>query len=212
MTVLPGVEVAVRPDAVWVRSAGALGVLGSAVVGGDLDVARHIVNQHVPRDYDGDPARDLARFARGLGIAEPFVGLMTAAWTHQARTVVDAVAGLRMAIVATVGVTAPVAAGLSRPAPCSPGTINLIAVLAARLERAAAVNGVITVTEAKTGALLAAGVATADGAPATGTATDAVVMAWTGRGPRCAYLGPATPAGWCLARAVRRAVAEGLEA
>ena len=67
----------------------------------------------------------------------------------------------------------------------------------------------ITVTEAKVGALADAGIVTAEGAPATGTVTDAVVLAWTGRGPRLPYLGPGTVAGWCLARAVRRAVREG---
>jgi adenosylcobinamide amidohydrolase len=46
--------------------------------------------------------------------------------------------------------------------------------------------------------------------PATGTVTDAVVVAWTGRGPLVPYLGPGTMAGWCLARAVRRAVGQGI--
>ena len=50
---------------------------------------------------------------------------------------------------------------------------------------------------------------TSEGAPATGTATDAIVLAWTGRSPRMPYLGPGTVAGWCLVRAVRRAVLEG---
>jgi adenosylcobinamide amidohydrolase len=211
--VLPGVEVAARPDAVWVRSESALGVLASAVVGGEFDAARHILNMHVPKGYAGlDPAGDLARFARGLGIAEPFVGLMTAAWTHRARTVVDEAGGVRVAVVATVGLSVPAAAGISRPAAGAPSTINLVVLLDARLERGAAVNGVITATEAKAGALLAGGLLTAEGAPATGTATDAVVIAWTGRGPRCPYLGPATAAGWCLARAVRCAVAGGAPA
>jgi adenosylcobinamide amidohydrolase len=44
----------------------------------------------------------------------------------------------------------------------------------------------------------------------TGTITDAVVVAWTGCGPRVPYLGPGTVAGWCLARAVRQAVGEGI--
>jgi adenosylcobinamide hydrolase len=209
--VIAGVEIAVGPGAVWVRSAAPLRVLASPVVGGDLDVTRNVVNMHVRRGYDSvDPGADLRAFARGLGIAEPFVGLMTAAWTHEARIAWEDADGVRVGAVATVGLGVPVAAGVTPPVAWQPSTINVVAVLDAALERPTAVNGVITVTEAKVGALADAGIATAEGAAATGTVTDAVVVAWTGRGPGVPYLGPGTMAGWCLARAVRRAVAQGI--
>jgi adenosylcobinamide hydrolase len=211
--VIAGVEIAVGPDAVWVQSATPLRVLSSAVVGGDLDATRNVVIMHVGRGYDcADPTADLRAFARGLGILEPFVGLMTAAWTHEARIAWEDADGVRVGAVATVGLGVPVAAGVTPPVAWRPSTINVVVVLDASLERAAAVNGVITVTEAKVGALLDAGVTAAEGAPATGTVTDAVVLAWTGRGPRVPYLGPGTVAGWCVARAVRRAVAQGIPA
>jgi adenosylcobinamide amidohydrolase len=66
------------------------------------------------------------------------------------------------------------------------------------------------VTEAKVGALVEAGVLTAEGVQATGTVTDAVVIAWTGRRARVSYLGPGTAAGSCLARAARRAIRAGI--
>ena len=208
---IAGVEVDVGPDAVWIRSAAPLRTLASAVVGGDLDAARHVVNMHVPRGYaSDDPAGDLHAFARRLGIAEPFVGLMTAAFTHQARIVSEEADGVRVLVAATVGLGAPIAAGVTAPVAWQPSTINVVAVLDAHLGRGAAVNGVITVTEAKVGALADAGIVTAEGVPATGTVTDAVVLAWTGRGRRLPYLGPGTVAGWCLARAVRRAVRQGI--
>jgi adenosylcobinamide amidohydrolase len=209
--VIAGVEIDVGPAAVWVRSASPLRTLASAVVGGDLDAARHVVNMHVPRGYASDePAGDLRVFARGLGIVEPFVGLMTAAFTHEARIASEEADGVRVLAVATVGLGAPAAAGVTAPVAWQPSTINVVAVLDAELDRGAAVNGVITVTEAKVGALADAGIVTAEGVPATGTVTDAVVLAWTGRGPRLPYLGPGTVAGWSLARAVRRAVLEGI--
>lgn len=209
--VIAGVEIDVGPAAVWVRSAAPLRVLASAVVGGDLDVTRHVVNMHVRRGYDaGDPGADLRAFARGLGVAEPFVGLMTAAFTHEARIVWEEADGVRVGAVATVGLGVPVAAGVTPPVAWQLSTINVVVVLDAELERAAAVNGVITATEAKVGALAEAGILTAEGVPATGTVTDAVVLAWTNRGPRVPYLGSGTVAGWCLARAVRQAVAQGI--
>ena len=208
---IAGLDVAIRRDAVWVRSAEPLRTLASAVVGGGLGAARHILNMHVPKGYHGPrPDDDLTAFADTLGIREPFVGLMTAAWTHEARAVTEAADGVAVTVVATVGLGVPVAAGVSAPVAWRPSTINVIAVLDARVEPAAAVNGVITVTEAKAGALVEAGVVTEEGWPATGTVTDAVVVAWTGRGPALPYLGPAAPGGWLLARAVRRAVREGL--
>lgn len=208
---IAGVEIDVRADAVWVRSARPLRILASAIVGGDLDAARHVVNMHVTHGHDcADPARDLRGFARRLGIAEPFVGLMTAAPTDEARIGWEEADGVRVGAVATVGLGVPVAAGVTPPAAWQPSTINVVVVLDARMDRATAVNGVITVTEAKVGALVEAGVESAEKLPATGTVTDAVVVAWTGRGPLVPYLGPGTTAGWCLARAVRRAVGQGI--
>jgi adenosylcobinamide hydrolase len=209
--VIAGIDVDVRRDAVWLRSEAPLGVLGSAVVGGELDTTRDVVNMHVAKGYRGaDPAADLRAFARGLGITQPFVGLMTAARTHEAQVVSERADGASITVVATVGLAAPAAAGVTLPVRWQPSTINVVAVVDADLDRAAAINGVITVTEAKVAALVEARVVTADGAPATGTVTDAVVLLWTGRGARLPYLGPGTTAGWGLARAVRRAVGQGI--
>jgi adenosylcobinamide amidohydrolase len=206
-----GVAVEVSPEAVWVRSDRPLAVLSSAPLGGELSATRHVVNMHVPRGYEGRaPAEDLAAFGRRLGLREPFVGLMTAAWTERAAVAAERADGVGLLVAATVGLSTPLAAGLEGPVAAPPSTINLVAVLDARLGRAAAVNGIATVTEAKVGALLAAGVTTPGGRPATGTVTDAVVLAWTGRGPELPFLGPGTPGGWLLARAVRRAVGEGI--
>ena len=76
---------------------------------------------------------------------------------HQARVVNEEADGVRVLVVATVGLGAPVAAGVTPPVAWQPSTINVVAVLDAHLDRGAAVNGVITVTEAKVGALADAG-------------------------------------------------------
>jgi adenosylcobinamide amidohydrolase len=209
---ISGVTVEIGPAAVWVRSVAPLRVVASAVVGGDLTATRHIVNMHVrPGSRCDRPVEDLRRFARGLGIDKPFVGLMTAARTDQAAPVSEVDGGIEVTAVVTVGLSHPIAAGAGSPAPWRPGTINTIVLLDARVAVGAAVNAVVTATEAKVGALAAAGVLSDEGLPATGTITDAVVVAWSDRGPALDYLGPVAPGGWLLARAVRRAVAEGIE-
>ena len=76
----------------------------------------------------------------------------------------------------------------------------------AALTPAAMVNAVITATEAKTMMLVAWDVRTPQGTPASGTSTDSVVVACTGRGDELRYAGPATTVGWLAARAVRAAV------
>ena len=68
------------------------------------------------------------------------------------------------------------------------------------------VNTVITATEAKSLALAAWQVTDPAGAPASGTSTDAVVVACTGRGAALDYAGPATVIGFLVADAVRRAI------
>jgi adenosylcobinamide hydrolase len=208
---IDGVSIRIDSEAVWVQSGAPLAVVSSAFVGGELSRARHIVNMHWAHGYREGLDAELRAFARRLGIDEPFVGLMTAASTADAVAATESVDGIAVTAVVTAGIGAVVAAGHSPPAPWRPSTINTIVLLDAAVEPAAAVNAVATATEAKVAALGDAGILTPDGRPATGTVTDAVVIAWTGRGPHLRYLGPASPGGWLVGRAVARALADGLK-
>jgi adenosylcobinamide amidohydrolase len=210
--VIRGVEIEITAAAVWVRSAEPLSVLSSAFVGGGLGATRHVLNVHWRGGDPDPPDAAVGAVARALGIAEPYVGLATAAATDLAAVATEAVDGVAATAVVTAGLGAVLAAGQSPPAPWRPSTINVVVVLDADLEPAAAVNGVATATEAKVAALAEAGVVTPEGWPATGTVTDAVVLAWTRRGARLRFLGPAAAGGWLLARAVRRATIEALKA
>ena len=91
-----------------------------------------------------------------------------------------------------------------------PSTINTIVVVDADPEPGALVNLAITVTEAKALALAEAGVRAPDGGIVTGTSTDAVVIAATGRGPRCRFGGPVSEVGWLAARAAKSALDAGV--
>jgi len=213
---LPGITVTFGPRAVRVSSEAPLAVLSSAVVGGGLDELREILNVHVDDKYDGEqPEEDLAAVAAELGIRERFVGLMTAAYTEYARCAVESLDEVTVAAVVSIGlsntscagVTPPIAAGPAGGAAApGPGTINVILLVDAALTSAAMVNAVITATEAKAMTLAEWDVRTPDGDPASGTSTDTVVVACTGRGEELRYAGPATPVGWLAARAVRAAM------
>ncbi len=219
---LRGVRVDIGPRLVRVRSAEPLSVLSSAVAGGGSSVAREILNVHVDDRYDGRPDEDLAALARELEVDAPFVGLLTAAFTEYARCAVEKSGALTVAAVVSVGLSNTSSAGVTPPfsgvggdgsaadeagsgAP-RPGTINVILLVDGALSPAARVNAVITVTEAKTMTLREWDVKTPEGDDASGTSTDTVVVACTGRGAELSYAGPATPVGWLAARAVRAAM------
>ena len=207
----PGVTVSLTAEALVLHSEFPLHTLASAVVGGGFTHTRCVINRHVHKDYDNhDPAGDLLAFAREHGIAEPFVGLMTAVRLNRTRAVTLHDGDLTVAVVLTAGVSNLAAPGLSPPAAIAAGTINLVLLVDADLTPAAMVNAVITATEVKTHLLLDRGVRTPEGHPATGTSTDAVVVACTGRGNPLPYAGPATHVGWLIGQSVRQALERAL--
>lgn len=182
-----------------------LTVISSAVVGAELQVAQDFLVLRVPRDYAGSaPDADLHAAVVGRGVDRPFVGFMTAAPVAAPRLVLEAHGDLSVLGVATVGLGNLSAAGMSPPAPRSPGTINVLLFIDGCLSRSGMVGAVITATEAKTAVLAARGLRTVEGWPASGTSTDALAIACTGRGPTLQYAGPVTTVGWLIGRAVRR--------
>jgi iron complex transport system ATP-binding protein len=204
---LPGVDLSIGEGFLHVESALSLQVVSSAAVGGDLVETRHILGLQVSKDYSNPfPEEDLLHLADDRHVFEPFVGLMTAVPLQKARIVGEEIAETKVVAIVTVGLGNAIAAGKSPPRSWQPGTINMILLLEASLTRGALVNAVVTATEAKTLALVDLPVLTPEGFLASGTSTDAVVVASTGRGSTFSYAGPGTEIGWLIGRAVRRAI------
>jgi iron complex transport system ATP-binding protein len=193
--VIEGLRVTIDERAVVVCAARPLRVLSSAVVRGGLGAARAIVNLHVEHDAQGSdrPLETLSErlieaYARDTSLPEPRIGLLTGARTEHA-------------------VEAEAEAWAWQPS-----TINTIVLVDGDPEPAAMVNAAMTVTEVKTLALLEAGVRDEAGYLVSGTSTDAVVIAATGRGPRARFGGPASELGATVARAAREALGCGIRA
>jgi adenosylcobinamide amidohydrolase len=178
--------------------------IASAPLGGGIGLREWVLNAQVPSAYSRtDIDVDLAACAATLGCTGTGVGFLTAAAVEQFTSATDD------------GVTAHATVGLTHPtwaaAPATSverarvGTINIVAFLPVRLADAALVNAVMTVTEAKTQALVEAGV------PGTGTASDAVCILMPSDGPSEAFGGPRSTVGAPLARAVHGAIAAGIE-
>jgi adenosylcobinamide amidohydrolase len=208
---IEGIAVWIGQEAVVVAAAQPLRVLSSAVLNGGFASARAVINLHVDKnDRCEDPPAMLAAYARRAGVPEPFVGLLTGARTEAATTGEEGGAGLPALAIATIGLSNAVAAGRTFVSGWTHGTINTVVVVDADPEPSALVNAVMTVTEVKTLLLHEAGVRDSAGGPASGTSTDAVVIAATGRGARARFGGPTSELGWSVAQAARRALDAGI--
>ncbi len=209
---IAGVHVDIGHEAVVVRADEPLTMASSAVVGGGLGRASAIVNLHVPKNFRGEHAdRVLEAFVARRSIPAPWVGLLTGAWTEKAEVATETMDGITAVAIVTVGLSNPASAGRTAVAAWLPSTINTILVVDAAATPAALVNLVMTVTEAKVMVVAEAGVRTLDGDPASGTSTDAIVIAATGRGRRCEFGGPVSDLGWAAARAARAALSKGVD-
>jgi adenosylcobinamide hydrolase len=207
----PGVVLTRTAEVLVLYSQQPLTVLSSAVVGGGVVRVRYLLNRHVHHDYNClDPVGELVAFARSQGISEAFVGHMTAVSLQKAQVVTLRAEALTVAAVLTAGINNATTPGLSSPVTPGPGTINMILLIDACLTPAAMVHAVITATEVKTQVLMARGVRTLEGYAATGTSTDAIAVASTGRGTPLTYAGPVTLVGWLIGRCVRTALEEAL--
>ena len=209
---IPGIAVSVTAEALLITSQEPLLVLSSSPVGGGLTLARFILNMHVPKGYDRpDPAQDLIACAQKNGVQETFIGMMTAAYVEKACLTIEQSQGLIVCAILTAGLSNACTAGITPPASVYPGTINAILLVDAHLSHAALVNSVITATEAKCDSLRRLKRFSPEGEIATGTSTDTLVVATTGRGRALPYAGPATTVGWLIARAMRQAMEEAVQ-
>jgi iron complex transport system ATP-binding protein len=208
-------------------------VVSSAPKGGGLGTTRYILNHQVSpgpgrqgltnsnasQPRWSDPARYLRRIAMSLGLDGDCVGLMTAVPMKQVVTSRDTKDGIWVECFATVGVTNAVRAGeppertIGEKPGRTTGTINLIVITNACLAVSALVGAVQVATESKTGVLRDHAVPSWTGRPgATGTGTDAVVIACAlrGQGPWQPYAGTHTDIGAMIGRVTADCLSQGL--
>ncbi len=186
-----------------------IATVSSAPVGGGSAGIDWLLNIGVTEGYARtDLGAHVREVADRLGLRGTGAALLTAA---DVRRVVRRDDG-GVVVDATVGVTKPTWAadadgihGVRRGDSWLPGTINIVVQVPVGLSPAAAVNAVMTATEAKTQALVEAGV------PGTGTASDAVVVCWPPAVPAEPFAGPRSTWGARIARATHAAVVRGLE-
>lgn len=204
-----------------------LRTLNSSPWGGGFGHHRVLMNRQVDKTYnENDPLLEMEAFIAREGLdPQDTAGMLTAAWVKdvgfnesawpleaeeraqsEELVHVEGLEQLRVAAWVTVGLGNKARAGAVLPAASLyPGTINTIVVIEGQLTDAAMVNAVITATEAKAAALQSMNI-TINGQIATGTSTDAVLIAATGRGKTYRYAGTATTLGYLIGRTVHEAI------
>jgi len=198
--------------------------INSGVFGGGIGPKRFFLNRQVDKGYTSDcPQDEMAVFlASEFEIYRPIVStdwaaLMTAARVNDASWVSLSHKEHYVTVIITAGVNNACSAGITpHCVPASntiqPGTINIMAFLSHSLSPGTLVNAVQTVTEAKTQTLRQLNITCpVTGTFASGTNTDALVIAAADSISYDEYAGPGTLTGYMLALGVRKALFQTLK-
>ncbi|QQE79683.1 adenosylcobinamide amidohydrolase [Alicyclobacillus sp. SO9] len=223
-------EVIIRslPRAISMQGDRGFRSISSCIYGGGLQTTQYIGNFQVERSYRSmEPEKDLQDRFKEVGVPEEKMplaaGFLTAASVLDAGWEVRTGEQWELLTCVSVGtansVRIPMAASDDLNRSYSPGTINIITLIAGVVRPEALVGGVITATEAKTAALYDLNIRVSDGRHATGTSTDAILLGSTQRAlvrhrslddekpmNEIQYAGLATTFGQALGSAVYNAV------
>lgn len=197
-----------------IKSENTFKVLSSAVLNGGVCFAKTILNHHVPKNFNNPhPETYLKNVIEKLNLLQPVVGFMTAANVSNVSVKTDKYKGQNyLTALVTAGLSNPVIAGDPVTTISGKNTINIIVLIDGSLGEECLVEAIKIVTEAKTIALRELDVRSIFSRKvASGTTTDAVAVACTGKGERIKYAGTATDLGRVLSLNVIEAVKEAVK-
>ncbi len=195
--------------------------------GGGIKKTQAILNVEVSKGYGDrslhiDPEALIVESSKKLGFNKEFIGMVTAACVQNFSLVSKREDNIGVSVIATAadneGNTCNYAesSGEEMKTHIIEGTINIIVVIDGHPNQSCLVSTIITATEAKTAAMMELDIRSRySGDVATGTITDAIVVAETGQGDPIVYGGPASKlgqlVGYCTRKAVKEAIMKGQE-
>lgn len=199
-----------------------LSTVSSAIYNGGFKKAKAILNVQATEDFSdkqlhADPQKFILESAKKVGLQDGFVGMITAAAVDKFAFASKNDGDLFVSAVATAvdpkGETCSHAETAGEPIDVEEitGTINIMILIDGNPTESCLVSTVITATEAKSAAMWELGIRSRySGDLATGTITDAIIVAKTGRGAPIIYGGPASKLGQLVGYCTRKAVKETL--
>ncbi len=218
---VPGLRLIFKDKILAVVSNQPLRTVSSAFHNGGFQTTRVILNAQVPASYGDknlheDPEKFIQECFNKLQLDAAlggFVGMVTFAVVEAFSLVSMQKGDLAVTVVTTAGCTHAESAGEPIHVQPAADTINVIVLIDGNPTESCMVSSIITATEAKTAALKELDVRSRfSGDEATGTPTDAIVIAKTGRGENIYYSGPSSELGQligaCTKKAVKEAVAK----
>ncbi len=193
---IEGIHVRVEERTLVMTSERLLCILSSAALNGGFSQATAIINHQVEKNFNVEPKAKLRQVIEEQELPESTIGLMTAARVDDPGISFDEKKGLTVCAIVTAGL--------------SNNTINTILLIDGNLTLSCMVNAIITATEGKCLALQLLDVRSGTGV-ATGTSTDTVTIACTGKGERIEYAGTATTLGKMIYNTVKNATLQALQ-
>ncbi|MGJ9457787.1 adenosylcobinamide amidohydrolase [Oceanobacillus sp. CF4.6] len=178
----------------------ALRTISNGVIGEGIQWLKHFCNFHVEKHYNcSDPKKDLQAWMDTYQIPhEQAVGMMTAVNLEDMVMEIKVMEGIEIMVVVTAGVgnAVDISSRYSANATSQIGTINTMVFIDAHFTDGALVNGYMSATEAKVKALQDLDIRDSESTTiATGTSTDALLLALTQQGDVTPYAGSGTPVG-----------------
>lgn len=210
------VKFTVKGNVLAVSSPDGLATVSSAFFNGGAKQVKYLLNIGVPKGYSDktlhmDPMELITSSAAKLGITKDYLAMVTAANVHNFSLVTKKTDVYTVAVTATAGCSHGESSGEEIDVHEITGTINIIVFIDGNPAESCMVAALITATEAKSAALRDFDVRSRyTGDSATGSITDAVTVASTGRGKIVSLAGPASKLGKLVGYCTRRAVTEAL--
>ena len=215
-------KLVLKDNVLAVLSDNDLDTVSSAIYNGGFKKTKALLNvqasmEHSDRKLHENPQKFITDAAKKFGLTENFVGMITAAAVDKFALASKKEGDLAVSVTATAvdpeGETCSHAetAGETMVVEEMTGTINIMVVIDGNPTESCMVSALITATEAKSAALWELDIRSRySGDVATGTITDAVIVAKTNRGAPIVYGGPASKlgqlVGYCTRKAVKEAV------
>ena len=193
----------------------ALKTVSSAYFNGGNKQVKTLLNVGVPKGYSDlslhlDPLELITSSAAKVG-AKDYLAMVTAAKVENYSLVTKKSPDYSVNVIATAGCSHGESSGEEMDVQEIVGTINIIVLIDGNPTDSCMVAALITATEAKSAVLRDFDVRSLyTGDSATGSITDAVTVASTGKGKSIALAGPASKLGRLVGYCARRAVTEAL--